>query len=410
MTSSAQSVQREAVSPLELFFDLVFVFAVSQLSHHLLAHLTWRGAAETLVLLIAVFGIWSGTSFEATLLNIGRSQARWLLLAVMLAGLFMNAAIADAFETGGWAFVIPLLVIQAGRSILMVVAAPTRMLREHYARLLCWILASAPLWIVGAISDAESRLVWWAGAAAIDLAGTWLAHPLPGRMLRSEHVEFDANHMLERCRLYLLIALGESVVTSGTAIADAPSTLLTVVTGTGALATIVALWALHFASSGRLMDRYVETTTDPILAARRTVNGLLVSVAGLVAVAVGNELVIAHPQSQVSVALSLVLFGGPLLYLLSQAVYLWTVLGTRSLPRLAALAALAVAGGLSHLLPAYAALGLLVTLLLVLVITVVRERDVTSRPAPHAPAALSAELIDRPDLLCEHPQRENFEL
>ena len=109
-------------------------------------------------------------------------------------------------------------------------------------------------------------------------------------------------------------------------------------------------------------------------------NGLLVSVAGLVAVAVGHELVIAHPQSQVSVALSLVLFGGPLLYLLSQTVYLWAVLGIRSLPRLAALAVLAVAGGLSHLLPAYAALGLLVTLLLVLVITVVREHagDATS--------------------------------
>jgi low temperature requirement protein LtrA len=76
MTSPAQSVQRDAVSTLELFFDLVFVFAVSQFSHHLLDHLTWRGAAETLVLLIAVFGIWSGTSFEATLLHIARSPAR----------------------------------------------------------------------------------------------------------------------------------------------------------------------------------------------------------------------------------------------------------------------------------------------------------------------------------------------
>lgn len=75
MTSPAQSVQRDAVSTLELF-DLVFVFAVSQFSHHLLDHLTWRGAAETLVLLIAVFGIWSGTSFEATLLHIARSPAR----------------------------------------------------------------------------------------------------------------------------------------------------------------------------------------------------------------------------------------------------------------------------------------------------------------------------------------------
>jgi low temperature requirement protein LtrA len=225
------------------------------------------------------------------------------------------------------------------------------MLREHYARLLCWILATAPLWITGAILPAESRLLWWAGAAVIDLAGTWLAHPLPGRKLRSEHVEFDADHMLERCRLFLIIALGESVLSSGTAIADAPRTLLTVVTGTGALATIVALWALHFAASGRLLDRYVETTADPILAARRTVNGLLVSVAGLVAVAVANELVIAHPNGQASVALSLLLFGGPLLYLLSQTVYLWVVIGIRSLPRLAGIAALAVAGGLSQLLP-----------------------------------------------------------
>jgi low temperature requirement protein LtrA len=377
MTSPGQSVQQDAVSPLELFFDLVFVFAVSQLSHHLLDHLTWRGAAETLVLLIAVFGIWSGTSFEATLLNVGRSQAQGMLLAVLLAGLFMNAAIQGAFETGGWAFVIPLLAIQAGRSILMILTTPTRMLREHYTRLLCWIMATASLWISGAISDAEARLLWWAGAAAIDLAGTWLAHPLPGRMLRTENVDFDANHMLERCRLFLLIALGESVLSSGTALADAPRTLTTVVTGTCALVTIVALWALHFASSGRLMDRYVETTTDPILAARRTVNGLLVSVAGLIAVAVGNELVIAHPHDQTSVALSLVLFGGPLLYLLSQTVYLWAVIGTRSRPRMAALAALAVAGGLSQLLPAYAALGLVTTILLVLVVIVVRERDAT---------------------------------
>jgi low temperature requirement protein LtrA len=95
-----------------------------------------------------------------------------MLLAVMLVGLFMNAAIADAFDTGGWAFVVPLLVIQAGRSILMVVVAPTRMLREHYTRLLCWILATAPLWITGAVVQAEVRLPWWAGAAVIDLAGT----------------------------------------------------------------------------------------------------------------------------------------------------------------------------------------------------------------------------------------------
>jgi low temperature requirement protein LtrA len=91
VTSPGQSVERDAVSPLELFFDLVFIFAVSQLSHHLLDHLSWRAAAEALVVLIAVFAVWSGTSFEATLLNVGRSQAQWMLLAVMLAGLLTGS-------------------------------------------------------------------------------------------------------------------------------------------------------------------------------------------------------------------------------------------------------------------------------------------------------------------------------
>lgn len=87
--------------------------------------LTWRGAAESLVLLVAVFGVWSGTSFEARLLSVGRSQTQGMLLAVLV-GLFMNTAIAHAFETGtgGLAFVVPLLLISAGRSILMIGERP----------------------------------------------------------------------------------------------------------------------------------------------------------------------------------------------------------------------------------------------------------------------------------------------
>src|SRR3954470_16621061 len=125
--------QAYEVTPLELFFDLVFVFAVSQLSHHLLEHLSWRGAVETLVLLVAVFGVWSYTSFEATLLHVGRSQSGWMMLAVMLVGLFMNAAIDHAFDAGGTAFVVPFLVIQVGRPLWTIATAPTRMLLEHYA-------------------------------------------------------------------------------------------------------------------------------------------------------------------------------------------------------------------------------------------------------------------------------------
>src|SRR6478672_11050265 len=98
--------QTYEVTPLELFFDLVFVFAVSQLSHHLLTHLSWRGVAETLVMLLAIFAVWFNISWSATMIRADQSRTRWMVLVVMLLGLFMNASVTRAFTTSSWAFVI----------------------------------------------------------------------------------------------------------------------------------------------------------------------------------------------------------------------------------------------------------------------------------------------------------------
>src|SRR6187401_2861523 len=115
--SEPHALEREyEVTPLELFFDLVFVFAVSQLSHHLVEHLSWRSAAETLVMLRAVFAVWFTTSWSATIIPAHQARTRWMMLAVMLLGLFMNASVTRAFTTSGWAFVVPLLLIQLGRT------------------------------------------------------------------------------------------------------------------------------------------------------------------------------------------------------------------------------------------------------------------------------------------------------
>src|SRR4051812_12423839 len=112
MAGQAERTETAEVAPLELFFDLVFVFALTQLSHHLLDHLNWRGAAETAVLLMAVFAVWSYTSFEATLLKPYQTRTTWMVLAVMFGGLFLNASITGAFGAEPWAFVVPLLLIQ----------------------------------------------------------------------------------------------------------------------------------------------------------------------------------------------------------------------------------------------------------------------------------------------------------
>ncbi len=329
-TSRTHTQERKyEVSPLELLFDLVFAFAISQLSHHLFEHLSWRGGAETLVMLLAVFSVWFTTSWSATIIHVDQSRTRWLILCVMLLGLFMNAGVTRAF-TSGWAFVIPMLMIQVGRTVWMLANSTDAVLREHYFRTLLWVLATVPLWIAGGAVRPEARLLWWALAAGIDQTGRWLAHPIPGRRLRSENVEFDADHMLERCRLFLLIALGETVLTTGTEISAVPLTFMTLVTGAFALAGTVALWSFSYGRSHRLIIGHVKGTSDPIRTSRHAVNALTVMVAGLIAMAVANKGVIANPYGHTSFALSLLLAGGPILFLAAQGWYLWLVPNVRS--------------------------------------------------------------------------------
>jgi low temperature requirement protein LtrA len=162
--------------------------------------------------------------------------------------------------------------------------------------------------------------------------------------------------MLERCRLFLLIALGETVLTTGMAIADASITVMTLATGTFALSGTVALWALSFGRSHRLIMRHLEKTSDPIRASRHAVNALMVMVAGLITVAVANREVIAHPQGQTSFALSLLLGGGPILFVAAQGWYLWAVPNVRSRLHLIGGVALLLVGLAALAVPPYVAL------------------------------------------------------
>jgi low temperature requirement protein LtrA len=242
----------------------------------------------------------------------------------------MNASVTRAFTTSPWAFILPFVLIQLGRAIWMIANSPEAVFQGHYFRMLLWLVAATPLWIAGAVVAPEARLLWWGLAAGSDTIGRWLAHPIPGRRLHSENVPFDADHMLERCRLFLLIALGETVLTTGTAVAEAATTWMTLVTGTFALVGTVALWALSFGRSHRLILQHLEETSNPIRTSRYAVNALMVMVAGLIAVAVANEMVIVHPQEPGSLALSLLLGGGPILFLAAQGWYIMAILNVRS--------------------------------------------------------------------------------
>ena len=347
------------VAPLELFFDLVYVFAIGQLSGHLLQHLTWRGALETLVMLLAVFTVWVHTSFEATFFDITRRATQLSVLVGMGLGLFMNAGVSTAFSTGGLLFAISLVVIQIARGLVTSTLAPSPTLRVHYRRMLAWLVASAPFWLAGALAAPESRLWWWFAAVGIDVTGTLLAHPLPGNRFPATGVPFDGAHMSERLRLFLIIALGEAVLTTGTAIATTPIDTSVILAGVVAFVVIAALWALYFGGAEQIVEDHLARTCDPIRAARMGANGQYVVLAGLVAVAVGCELVVAHPLDHGTLTLGLLLFGGTLAYAAAQTWYLQFTTRHRSTWRWIACAALAA--GIPLAVP-LGALGSLVTL------------------------------------------------
>ena len=152
------------VTYVELFYDLVFVFAVTQLSHGLLEHLTPLGAVQTAILMLAMWWAWIDTAWITNWLNPERTAVRLILFGLMLAGLVLAASIPKAFGDRAIPFAIAYAVTQVGRSLFMLWA-----LKNHdagnflnFIRIVLWQAVVAALWIAGALVEGPARLMLWA--------------------------------------------------------------------------------------------------------------------------------------------------------------------------------------------------------------------------------------------------------
>jgi low temperature requirement protein LtrA len=351
-----RAVTSNEVTPLDLLFDLVYVFGISQLSHHLLTNPTWYGALETFVLLVAVFALWLQTTWTVILRAAEGRDGPWLLLIILPIGLFMNASIDVAFGWGGWVFVGLYVSVTAVRDYWVVVSGLRPWVIDHHQRMLMWLAVSAVGWIVGAADEAH-RLAWWAFAAIVDLLGIVTAHVTPWRRLHSERQVIPRTRTFERARLFFLIALGETILTTGVAIAAELHDPLTIVTGLVALTGSVALWWTYFDAKEPARRQALGASDDPTRYSVGTFNLLFGMVAAMIVIAVGDELVIAHPLGHTDVRLVVLVFGGPVLYLAVQAGQaIWQRSPVdRSRSRVIALIALVVLGGLSLRVPPFVA-------------------------------------------------------
>ena len=225
------------VSPLELFFDLVYVFAIGQLSHHLVAHVDLRTGAETAVMALAVFYAWYMVAWGANWLDPDRLPVRVALVGLMFASLLMSAAVDGAFDRA-WLFVTGYLLLQVGRCVFLIVALRGRPQGEHFVNDLVWELLSGVPWVAGAIADGEARLVLWGLAVVVAYGGAWSQHWLPGRGRR-----VDLDHLFHRAALgraprSRALGLGALAIL---AVAAAPLTLIVGIAASRAVLVAVAI-------------------------------------------------------------------------------------------------------------------------------------------------------------------------
>jgi low temperature requirement protein LtrA len=341
--SRAPGAER-AVTPLELFFDLVYVFAIGQLSHHLLEHVDLRTAAETAIMTLAVVYAWYMVAWGANWLDPDRLPVRLLLVGLMFASLLMSVAIPEAFDGRAWLFVTGYLLIQLGRALFLIVALRGRALGQHFVNDLVWEILAGGLWIAGAISDGDARLALWGAAVVATHAGVWTLHWLPGRgrAIDLAHSEIAGGHLVERFRLFFIIALGETVLTMGAAFTDEPFELTRLLALAIGFTGTVALWWCYFHRTEPIGVELAERADDGGVVGWWGTWTVTLMVLALIGIAVADELAIAHPGDDATLGFTLLAFGGPALFLLAQLFFLTELQGRAPRSRLLGLAALAV--------------------------------------------------------------------
>jgi low temperature requirement protein LtrA len=317
--------QHARVTYAELLFDLVFVFAVTQVSHTLLGRFTPLGALQTTMLFLAVWWVWVYTSWITNWLNPETTPVRVLLFLLMLGGLVLSTSIPKAFESRGLWFAIAYAAMQVGKTVFLWVSTPPHrtLARMNAVRITAWLSVSAMFWIAGGFAEGHARLILWAVALAIEYISPAVRFWIPkyGASSVADWV-VEGGHMAERCAGFIIIALGESIVVTGATFADLPWTLETVSAFLSAFIGALAMWWIYFHKGADAGSEQISRSSEPGRLARLAYTYLhLPIVAGIILSAVADELVLTHPADHSDLKTVLSAIGGPLLFLIGTILF-----------------------------------------------------------------------------------------
>nr|WP_211599514.1 low temperature requirement protein A [Gordonia araii] len=315
-----ERLHRSEVGPIELFFDLVYVFAIIQLSHLLLHHLTWLGALQTAVLFFAVWWAWNYSAWAMNWLNPGNGAVRILNASLMLLGLGMAIVLPDAFGDKGLLFACFYVAAQVIRPLFMMFAFRGEQLAANYRNLLAWSASAGLLWLFGGLLEPDLRLVVWISALFIDYFAPRAGYRFP--LLGSAPMrmwDVDAEHLAERNRLVFIIALGESILVMGFTLSGlsvfTPVVIVSAIVGFGCL---YVLWWNYFALDEGDTRHGGKADTGVLRSAYAYAHSLMV--AGAIVLAVSIEMLLTREQTDR--AFLVVSVAGPMLYLMGNVLFL----------------------------------------------------------------------------------------
>jgi low temperature requirement protein LtrA len=324
------------VAMVELFFDLVFVFAVTQLSHTLLAQLTPVNLLQVSLIFLSVWWVWMYTAWATNWLDPEQLPVRVALFVLTIIGLFLSVSIPESFAEHGDVYACAYVSMQVGRTLFALWAvsrggAPR--LQKTFQRIFVWLATSGAFWIIGGFAEPSARLGWWGLALAIEMLGPWVRYWTPGLgASATTDWQVDGGHMAERCALFVIIALGESLLVTGATFAELTWDGPTLTAFFSAVFGSIMMWWIYFDTGQARGHHRIAHASDSGRVARSAYTYVhIVIVAGIIVCAVADEIVLMHPGHG-SDAAFIAILGGPACYLAGMGWFKWVTNDRRTPP------------------------------------------------------------------------------
>jgi low temperature requirement protein LtrA len=375
-----QSVSEEArVTPIELFFDLVFVFSLTQVTALMAGDLTGRGLTRGMLVLALLWWCWVGYAWLGNVMRADEGIARAAMFGAMAAMFVLALSVPEAFDdrsgglSGPMLFAFAYLAVRLLHlAIFWLASGEDPGLRRQLLRFMPSVFGSTVLLVVASQLDGGGQTLTWVTAVVVDYVGTMLSGASGWRLN-------SASHFAERHGLILIVALGESIVAIGVGVGALPISGPIIVASVLGLTVAACLWWVYFDVVTLIGERVLRRSEgeERTRLARDAYTYLhMPMVAGIVLVALGLKMVIEfvgdgthHELSDALAWLPLAtLYGGAALYLLSLAAFKRRILRILSVGRTVVAALLLALIPAAAQLPALAALGLLAAVLIGLIV------------------------------------------